>query len=1255
MDILLLLGLAILALPLVLPLIAWFSARKSKHRLDELERIVERQSFEMAQLSEAVQALTRRERRGTGGPAVETPPVAQQVQVAHEPASEVPLPGRVEPAPVSLEEERVVPVKRPEIVTEQPAPEIEQPAIEIEQPAIAMDKDEEVPQVERAGPQAEEPQQMPPVADVAPLRPAFDWESLVGVKLFSAVAGISLVLAAVFFLRYSIESGWLQPPVRVTIGVIVAVGLLIVCERKAARRYPVTANALDAAAVAILFSTFFSAHALWNLIPATVTFALLALVTAVAVLLSIRRESLFIAVLGLLGGFATPALLSTGENRPIPLFAYLLLLNIGLAWVAYRRRWSSLTWLSLALTTIYQWGWVFRFLEAGSVSLAMGIFIIFPLAGLTALILASRPGEGDAGVSGRSFERSALVSAAVPMLFATYLAAVPEYATRPGLLFGFVLLIDLGLFAVTLARREELLHAAGAAGTMLTMAIWMAVSYDGETGVLVAPAFAAIFALLYLFAPDVARRVDRPLSGTARWASFTAPLILFVFPVLAAIEPAFENPVLLFAILIALTLLIAWRAIRGNRGGLYYTAAFFAVAAQATWSATHLSPERLGTAVAIYTVFGLVSLAVPMIARRMGQPLQPAWGSGAVLLASIALLLFVSAGSVAPQALWALALLLAILNAALFIESAAGTLPLISQAGSLLSWVVLGTWWIRAAASVGVIPSLAVLTGLSLVTLAGHAWSTRLAGPAQHEPRDLRFGNGLYLGLIGHLFLVFLSLNPGWAVPPWPIFGSLVVITLATSAASLYAHASSLHAGGVIMAAFVVLAWSWAASDPPNGTIALATAAAISAYAISWLRIGAKSGYEVAAKAAAAVLFIGEASAIATVGAGGAPPFVALVMAHAINLSAILWLTSAQGWRTIAPLAVAPAWLAVWQWHEHIDLETHWPQLLVFVSVLYAVFVAYPLVLGRRVARDRDPHLAAVVASAMCFFTARQAFLAGNLEWMIGIVPVIQGGVLAFLLRSLMTIEPAGERDIGRLALVAGAALAFVTVAIPMQLDHQWITIGWALEGAALAWLYRRVPHRGLLYASCVLLAAVFVRLALNPEVLLYEPRGSLRIFNWYLYTYVTCAGAMFLAAWWLSKIDDRVLPVLPRVSHVLPACGVVLLFILLNIEIADYFATGPTIAFRFGVTVSQDLTYTIGWLVFGMGLLTAGIALKNRIARTAAVALIAVTTCKCFLYDLGSLGGLYRVASLVGLAMSLSLVALALQKFVLARPRGNA
>ena len=160
-------------------------------------------------------------------------------------------------------------------------------------------------------------------------------------------------------------------------------------------------------------------------------------------------------------------------------------------------------------------------------------------------------------------------------------------------------------------------------------------------------------------------------------------------------------------------------------GSLYYIASFFAIATQAVWSATHLTLERLGTAVAIYTAFGLVSLGVPIVARRASRPLQPAWGSGAVLLLGLGLLFFISAGPVAPAALWALALLLAITNAALFVESAAGRLPIVSQVGSVISWIVLMTWWERAAGSVGVLPSLLVAVGLTLVTLAGHSWSVR--------------------------------------------------------------------------------------------------------------------------------------------------------------------------------------------------------------------------------------------------------------------------------------------------------------------------------------------------------------------------------------------------------------------------------------------------------------------------------------------------------------------------------------------------
>jgi uncharacterized membrane protein len=272
----------------------------------------------------------------------------------------------------------------------------------------------------------------------------------------------------------------------------------------------------------------------------------------------------------------------------------------------------------------------------------------------------------------------------------------------------------------------------------------------------------------------------------------------------------------------------------------------------------------------------------------------------------------------------------------------------------------------------------------------------------------------------------------------------------------------------------------------------------------------------------------------------------------------------------------------------------------------------------------------------------------------IGVLPLVQAAAMALLLRRLLALEPSRGRDAGRLALVAGAALAFVTVAIPLQLDKQWITIGWALEGAALAWLYRRIPHRGLLLTSAGLLGAAFVRLALNPEVFRYAPRSAVPIVNWYLYTYLVTAAALACAGWLLLQSEDRLVPGLPRVSTEAFMGAGVLLFVLLNIEIADFYAEGPTIEFRFGARLEQDLTYTIAWLVFGLGLLAVGIATHSRGTRLTALGLMAVTACKGFLYDLSQLGGLYRVASFVGLAFALALVSLALQKFVLAAPRAR-
>ena len=1086
----------------------------------------------------------------------------------------------------------------------------------------------------------------------APPAPAFDWESLVGVKLFSAIAGIALVFAAVFFLRYSIQEGWLQPPVRVLMGVAVAVGLLVLCELKAARNYPATANALDAAAIAILFATFFAAHSLWDLIPAAITFALLAAVTALAVALSIRRESLFIAVLGLLGGFSTPALLSTGENRPIPLFAYLALLNIGLAWVAYRQVWPVLTILTLVLTTIYQWVWVLKFLTANDLSLAMGIFALFPVLSVGALLLGRRGQTRAPGVEDDAFEQTTVFAAAIPLVFIAYLAAVPAYGARPALLFGFLLLVDAGLLAVSLALRRTALHAVSALATVVVWAVWMSTSYHPDSRLL-AIAFGSAFVLFYLASPAISRMFGRPLSGRGENALFAAPALLFVFTVIARIDPAAASTLPLFGPLAALVLACAAAAYAFNRGAVFFLASFLAVATEAVWSATHLTVGRLTAAVTVYALFGVITAAVPVFARRRGRTLEPEAGGAFVLLASLALLLFLSTGPIAPAALWALALLLAILNAALFIESASSRVSLLAQVGSVLSWAILGVWWYETAGAVGILQSLAVLAALTLVTLAGHAWTARSIGAVKADAEDAGGEGGLYLGLIGHFFLIFVAVNREWSLPPWPLFGTLGVITLATSVTSLLARRAWLHVGGIGAAAVVLAGWADVATLPPWPGIALLACASLSLYALAWIAVGGRVHAVRTARIGAAVaLFGGQAVAMLCSRDIQAAPFYGLVALHAATIVILLILTQQAGWRNVAAASVGVSWLALLQWQTSPHLEGLWPQLLLLAGTFYAIYTAYALIAGPRQREEREPWLVALVAAAMTFFAARRAFEASGLDGMIGVVPVAQGLVTAVLLRALLKLERTGERDMTRLALVAGAALAFVTVAIPLQLEHQWITIGWALEGAALAWLYLRVPHKGLLAVCGLLFAAVFARLALNPEVWTYEPRGAMRILNWYLYTYLLAAASMLLSAWFLSKSDDRPAGMLPRLSRMLPAAAVILLFMLLNIEIADYYATGPEIVFRFGATLSQDLTYTIGWLAFGMALLVVGIYLHVRPARITAVTLIAVTTLKCFLYDLKSLEGLYRVASFVGLAVALALVSLILQKYVLARPK---
>jgi hypothetical protein len=1080
-----------------------------------------------------------------------------------------------------------------------PVPVVEEPAWTAEAAVLHQTEPEPKPEV-------------PPIPVAAmekPPRPPFDWESLIGVKLFSWIGGIAFTLAAIYFLKYSVEQHWLSPTIRASLGIITGVALLLVCELRIARDYKFTVNALDGAGIAILYATLFAIHALWHLLPEAVVFGLMLIVTAVAVALSIRRDSIFIALLGLLGGFSTPALLATGENKPIALFSYLLLLNIGLAWVATTRRWPVLTAITVIFTAIYQWAWIAKFMTAAQLPLAAGIFVVFGAAAAASLWVGRRA-DGNQP----KFDTAALAGACLPLLFALVAAAVPGYAARYTVLFTFLLLITIGLSVIAVVRGPHWLHLVGGATTVLVFVIWTAGSYTSRAWPAILGWIAA-FVIAQLVATHFAKRPDLAI----------APLLFFMFPALAAIEPATASPLLLFATLFMLFGCIAAYAIIHDAPVLYFIAAFLTVAAEGIWSSRHLTPERLLSGLSLYGVFALFFLAVPLIARRFGRTFATGRAATFLLLAVIALMFFLASGPIAAVALWGLAILLGVVNAGAIFEARTARNPLFAIGGILLSWVVLAVWCSTALAVTNLIPALAVMGAFALLVIGGNTWAAR---------RSEEFGHSVYLGLAGHLFLIAVASQKSLAIPPWPLFAVMLVLDLAIGIAAIYLKRDRLMVAALAGSQVMLMVWAQNANVAPWANIALATTIVVAALGLAWFAID-----RVYAVAAAVALFAAGIVAMIAGGVSAAPLFLTLLATHlaiVIALLVVAWLTE---WHIIAVLAVPLSAIAT------AVARTHgFAQELVFASVLYAPFVIYPLALGTRTKRAMAPYLAAVLASVPFFVFARHAIREAALDYAIGVLPLFQALLMIALLMRLRRIEPPTERTLNRLALVAAAALAFVTVAIPLQLEKQWITIAWALEAAALVWLFTRIPHRGLLVWSGGLFAAVFVRLTFNRAVFAYHPVSHTPIVNWYLYTYLVAAAAFFYASRKLPK-EGRPIWAVPALS----SCGTILLFFLVNIEIADFYSKGSALTFNFfSSSLAQDLTYTILWALFAIAMLIAGLILQTRAARVAAIILLLLTVLKCFLHDLARLGGLYRVGSLLGLALSLVLVGVLLQKFVL-------
>lgn len=858
------------------------------------------------------------------------------------------------------------------------------------------------------------PPAAPPRMPSPPPKP-FDWEAFFGVKLFAWIGGFVLFLGIVFLVKYSFENNLITPAMRVALGTVIGLGLILTGWITASRKYRVSGQSLCATGVLVLYGNIFAAHVFYHLIELVPAFASMAIVTAAAFFLAVRLNAQVIVILGLLGGFLTPVLLSTGVDNPTALFGYIAVLNIGIAAVAVRKRWDYLVLLAAAGTILMEFAWADKFFASWKANTAFAVFIGFEAQFLAIYAIARRlhpPANWTA--------RAAIAVCLAALAWGFYLLSYQEFGPRPGFLFSYIFVAEAGLIALALLEsKRSLLVSLGGAVVFLFLAIW--------TG-------------------------------------------------------------------IYLTNALLWWALGG------------------------------------YVVFSIFHAGFAIWPKTTEEkPGAPAWENYLPLLPLILIWICVSKNETS-SALWFCVL--------------------------ILDFVVIAVALLRR--------SLLAIAGAVVLTFAS-AYLWIAIGPVDIDLREflvVAAGSGV-------LFFAVLLLAAPRFFPDSP-----------QAARNLPALAISLPFALVIMAMGKL-----PAANP--------TPYFITAFFLCVLLLG-----------------LGVVARTSWVG------LIALFL----------------GW------AVQADWQALHFTSVYATLALGW-QIAFFL-----IFFAYPFFSTED--RKALPWAISALAGPLQF-----ALIYGVI---IRAFPALRNGLspAAFVLpyafaTCFLLWKRQAEPAIGdaRLAWQGGAALFFITLIFPIQFDREWITLGWALEGLALIWLFRIVPNRGLRYVGVGLLCLAFVRLALNPAVLEYHRRTPTPIWNWYLYAYGITILCLCVAAWLFrpprATSFERVAPTL------LNSLGAILTFLLLNIEIADYFSIGPTLTFSFTGNFARDMTYSIAWALYAFALLLIGMRKKTRWVRYSGVALLALTLAKLFLHDLVNLGPLYRIGAFIGVAIILIVASFVYQRFL--------
>jgi uncharacterized membrane protein len=732
-----------------------------------------------------------------------------------------------------------------------------------------------------------------------------------------------------------------------------------------------------------------------------------------------------------------------------------------------------------------------------------------------------------------------------------------------------------------------------------------------------------------------------------------------------------DRPVGFFGYLAVLNLGFLWVARRQGWAVITGLALAGTTLLEIAWTATRLNEDKLGIAVLAYALLGGLYLWHAIATYEDDAPASHGLGlAGASFPFVLAVLL---AGDARFTAQWPVVLgYLALLDVAVM---AAGLwrVRLMVPIAAVATLVACGLWPIANDTTLVPLagPALVVFALTAAFNVLGRVDARRTGG--ERAVLSMFGLSGLFVALGLYVF-IFAIVGP--AQPAVLVLAAMALLILVLVERTTVDQAPLVLAAGAFGLGVLALRWFETSATEGAYVGVLSAPHVLAAVFLGIAIVRERGGLErdggwivrgdTAVLSGALVAYVGLHAAADRAAYSAAGPLFLLL---GVDLLLVLTVAVRRTWRWIVPVAAAFAWLYAASWHvQYFSRDTAFVPLAAEVGI-YLAFVLLPFVLTAWRPASWRTAIAAWLTSAgigPAFFTIfRPAWIElwgadfiGVLAVGLAIVSVI---TLAGIGRVFPPTDDAVEarRRLNYLSLFAAIALAFVAGAIALQLQNQWLTIGLALEAAAVFWIFGLLPHPGLKYFGLGLFVAVALRLLFNPEVLRYEVHGA-RILNWLVIAYgvpVLCALA---GAWLLKRAEDgRIDPPdydwlagdRTAIVSAVGGLGVVLLFWLINLEIFDFFAAGRYIDLTESLDVSRrlarDLTFSVAWATYALILLGLGIWRRAKGLRIASLIFQVLVVAKVFLYDLRALEGPARIGAFFGLGLSLIVVSLLNQRFI--------